>query len=211
VREPRHLPGGVVRDVLDTLGTHGYASTISFHQYNEPLVDPRLTEFIRYARGRCPKARIVVLSNGAFLSRQLTEELREAGLSGLWVTLYGGKRDREATRERVKREIMPVFPETSNVQTWGLDDRLCIYGREYQEGRGNCYAPLSTIVVTRDAEWGLCCMDWRRTVNFGSLREHSLEELLQAEEPYRVYDALSHGDRTVLDLCRRCKFAIMPG
>jgi len=210
LRETKHLSGDVVRKVLDTLGEHGYVSTISFHQYNESLVDPRLFEFVRYARKRCPEARIIILTNGVFLSRQLALELEEAGLSGLWVTLYGSQEDRKITWEWMKREIIPIFSE-SNVQTWGLDDRLCIYDREYQKDQGgNCYAPLSAIIVTRDAEWGLCCMDWKRTVSFGSLKEHSLEELLQAEEPHRIYAALSEGDRTVLDLCRRCTFAITP-
>jgi len=210
VKEPRHLPGDLVRHVLDTLGAHGYKSTISFHQYNELLIDPRLFEFIRYARERCPEASIIILSNGGVLSRQLAEELKEAGLSGLWVTLYGSKEDRRATRERVQRDIMPLFPEMCNVFTWRLDDRLCIYDREYQD-RGNCYAPYNTIVITRDAEWALCCRDWKRTVTFGSLKENTFEELLRLEEPRRVYKALRKGDRTVLDVCRRCKSAITPG
>jgi len=213
LKETKHLPGSVVRAVLDTLGKHGYKSTISFHQYNEPLVDPRLFEFIRYARKQCPEARIIILTNGVFLSRQLALELEEAGLTGLWVTLYGGQEDEGATWEWMKREIIPIFSE-SNVQTWamndGLDDRLCIYDREYQTDRRNCYAPFSAVIITRDAEWGLCCMDWKRTVSLGSLREHTLEELMQSGEPERIYAALQGGDRTVLDLCRRCTFTITP-
>ena len=145
------------------------------------------------------------------LLRQLAEELKEAGLTRIHITLYGNQGDRKAMHEWVRREIMPLFPEESNVLTWELDDRLSIYDQEHQTDRGNCYAPLSTIVVTRDAEWALCCRDWKRTVTFGSLKENTFEELLRSEEPHRVYEALRVGDRTVLDICRRCKSAITPG
>jgi MoaA/NifB/PqqE/SkfB family radical SAM enzyme len=211
VKRPRHLPGSIVRHVLDVLGEHGYASEINFHQYNEPLIDPRLFEFIRYARARCPDAKIVLVSNGGYLSRQLAEELREAGLSGIWVTPYGSQEDKAAVRDWITNEIEPVFPGMANYFRWRLDDRLCIYDRDEQVDRGNCYAPYSTIVITRDAEWALCCRDWKRTVTFGSLREQHFEDLLRSPEARQVYEALSHGDRSVLDVCRRCKSAIMPG
>ncbi len=211
VKRPRHLSGDLVRHVLDTLGAYNYRSGITFQHYNEPLIDPRLFEFIRYAKKQCPKAKITAVSNGGYLSRQLAEELKEAGLDRIHVTLYGSQKDRDVMHKRVREEIMPLWPQESNVLTWELDDRLSIYDRAYQTGRGNCYAPLSTIVITRDAEWALCCRDWKRTVTFGSLKENTFEELLRLEEPRRVYEALRVGDRTVLDVCRRCKSAITPG
>jgi len=209
VKRPRHLPGDLVRHVLDTLGAYSYRGGITFQHYNEPLIDPRLFEFIRYAKKQCLNAKITAVSNGGYLSRQLAEELKEAGLDRIHVTLYGSQKDRDVMQRRVRKEIMPLWPQECNVLTWGMDDRLCIYDREYLD-RGNCYAPLSSIIITRNAEWALCCRDWKRTVTFGSLMENTFEDLLRSEEPRRIYEALSHGDRTVLDVCRRCKSAITP-
>jgi len=212
-KDPRHLPAEIVYRTLDELPGLAYEGAVYFNHYSEATVDPRLSEFIRYARKRLPGNTIEFTTNGVFLSRQLALELRDAGLTGLHVTLYGSQEDRNATQERVDRDIVPLFaPGTTGILSWGLDDRLCEYDKPaYQESQGNCYAPYSTIVITRDAEWALCCRDWRRTVTFGSLREHTLEELLAMPEPQEARRRLSVGEREIYDVCMHCKSAITPG
>lgn len=211
-KDPKHLPAEIVYRVLDLLVELGYESAVYFNHYNEPTVDPRLLEFIRYSRKVLPNNTIEFTSNGVFVSKQLAIELRDAGLTGLHVTLYGSQEDREATRRRMQEEIIPLFaPDTTNILSWKLDDRLCEYERDYLTDRGNCYAPISTIVITVDGEWAMCCRDWKRTVTFGSLHKHSLEELLNMPEPWDVYRQLSTGHREVFDICRRCKSGITPG
>ena len=212
-KDPRHLPAEIVYHVLDTLAEMDYKSAVYFNHYNEATVDPRLIEFIRYARKILPTNIIEFTTNGVFLSKQLAIEMRDAGLTGLHVTLYGSQADRNATQKRIQRDIVPVFgPDTTGILTWGLDERLCGYEHEYyEESQGNCYAPFSAIVITRDAEWALCCRDWKRTVTFGSLKENTFEELLNMPEPHEAFKQLSTGHREIFDVCMRCKSAITPG
>ena len=212
-KKPRHLPAKVVYHVLDTLARMDYKSAVYFNHYNEATVDPRLMEFVRYARKVLPTNIIEFTSNAVFMSKQLAIELRDAGLTGFHATLYGSQADRNATQKRMQEEIIPIFEaDTTGILTWGLDDRLCDYKREYyRENQGNCYAPFSAIVITRDAEWALCCRDWRRTVTFGNLYENTFEALLKEPEPHEAFRQLSTGHREVFDICRRCKSAITPG
>lgn len=211
-KNPKHLPSKIVYHVLDALPRLGYLGAVYFNHYSEPTIDPRLTEFIRYARERLPGNTIEFTTNGVFLSKQLAIELRDAGLTGLHVTLYGSQEDRSATQKRIEEEIIPVFaPDTTGILQWALDDRLtCEYTRPIQVEGGNCYAPISTIVITRDGDWALCCRDWKRTVTFGNLHEHTFEELLSAEEPWEAYDQLGTGHREIFEVCRRCTSAITP-
>ncbi len=205
VREPEILPAGIVYRVLDTLARHSYGNAITFHQYSEPLLDPRLFEFIRHARRSCPKSEIVILTNGHYLTAVLASELLEAGVTQIIITLYGTQSERERKRKWVERE----FPDGDACRCavrLELDDRLTIYDREPTGSHAPCGAPLGSLGITRKAEVSLCCYDWRREHNFGSLHDRSLEDILGSQRVRETYERLCQGDR-FLNICRRCGYS----
>lgn len=197
---PRHLPAVIVRDIVDVLCEYGYAGEIEFHQYNEPLCDPRLSELVRYAAAKCPNAQTMLLTNGYGLSVQLARELAEAGLYSLFVTLYGNGEDKAATRAFVRDEIAPVVPKCGTFN-WGMDNRLDVYDSPCIGLTQPCHAPLAQITITCDANVALCCYDWRRTVTFGDLHKTRLLDCMAEME--RVYAELANGIRRS-DVCQRC-------
>lgn len=212
VKYPVHLPAQVVYETLEALGKYNYSEEISFHQYNEPLIDPRLFEFARTARRECPNSKIVILTNGLNLSRQLAIELKQVGITNLYVTRYGSDEDRMATREYVQNIIAPIFgSDNCNVLPWEkLDGRITIYEKPTTGFSDSCYAPICTIVITRDADVGLCCYDWQRTITFGNLKETTLEDVLNSGKMQEVYESLKSGNRRIFDICNRCQYAVVP-
>ena len=56
---------------------------------NEPLLDPRLPEFVKYAREKMPKTIIGFSTNGMLLKGKMAEELSVVGLDELWVNFSG--------------------------------------------------------------------------------------------------------------------------
>lgn len=207
----QHLPLSIIFGVIDTLAHYNYSGSLNFHQYNEPLTDPRLLVIISRARELLPpEARLSTITNGQNLSVQLARELHEYGLDGLLITLYGSQAERDRTAGWFRENIVPLFGDkNAGVLTWGdLDDRLDNYTRPEQSGRGNCYAPLKTVTVTCSGYVGLCCMDWQRLHNLGDLRTHKLDAILSSDKVIVLYEQLSGGDRSQIDLCRRCKFRI---
>jgi radical SAM protein with 4Fe4S-binding SPASM domain len=52
-------------------------------------------------------------------------------------------------------------------------------------------------------------MDWQRRYGLGDLRTNELDDILLTESTQELYRQLSQGDRSQIDLCRRCKFAIL--
>src|SRR3990170_4553232 len=58
------IPGETFKKVIDELSEIEYTGRIAFHVNNEPLLDKRLPEFVRYARQKCPKAHIHIMTNG---------------------------------------------------------------------------------------------------------------------------------------------------
>ena len=60
---------------------------ISPYLMNEPLLDSRLPEFVRYTTARVPSATTLITSNGTHLTEELGEALIDAGLKRLKVSL----------------------------------------------------------------------------------------------------------------------------
>jgi GTP 3',8-cyclase len=189
------LPARIVHDVLGTLARHDFAGRIAFHTYNEPLLDPRLFEFIRLARSLCPDSNINICTNGFGLTQNMVHELVSAGVSSFHISAYS-----TADKERFSSMSFPV---EASVELMTLDGRLDLYEAPENSSHGPCYAPLSEIIVTARGKVGLCCLDWKREYCFGDLNVQSLEQVMDGQEFRKAYARLAAGDR-YLPLCRRC-------
>jgi radical SAM protein with 4Fe4S-binding SPASM domain len=79
---------------------------------NEPLLDRRLPDFIRYARKRLSAAIIGFSTNAQLLEGRLAEDLLSCGLNDLWVNFNGNTRTtyetimRGLSFERAKRNVI---------------------------------------------------------------------------------------------------------
>lgn len=193
--DPVYLPGKIVYDVLGTLGRHGFEGTIVFDVYNEPLVDPRLFQFVAFAHEACPRSELCIWTNGRYLNQALAEELADIGLSRIRVSAYS-----RAEHDRLAK-IRPSI--RYDVVLRRLDDRLRFYKRRERPSSVPCFAPLTDIIIAREGCISLCCHDWERRHTWGDLREQTFEEVMRSGELQAVYERLSRGDR-FLYLCKRC-------
>jgi hypothetical protein len=80
--------------LLDQLVEAGYAGTISYSRYNEPLADRIILRRLAEARDRLPDATLHANTNGDYLGRAYLDDLIDAGLSSLGIQIYLGNRDR---------------------------------------------------------------------------------------------------------------------
>lgn len=194
-QEPTILPRRIVFDVLDYLAKHDFAGQVAFHNYCEPLIDPRLFEFIGYARRRCSRSDIYICTNGFYLNQTMADELVSAGVTSIRVSAYS-----QSEFERLSK-IKPEIPFT--VWKARLDDRLNVYEASINDTGKPCFAPLNEIIVAREGCISLCCLDWQRVYRFGNLYEQTFEQVLSNGQLQEIYERLSKGDR-FLDICRRC-------
>lgn len=74
--------------LVSDLSRGRFAGWFAFHNYNEPLADPRLLERVADARERLPHAKLELHTNGDFLDRALLGGLSGLGVELVRVTLY---------------------------------------------------------------------------------------------------------------------------
>lgn len=193
------LSGKIVYDALETMGKYNYSDTICFHSYNEPLIDPRLFEFIRTARKMCPKSNISIWTNGYYLNQGLALELVEAGVTEFIITAYT-----QSEKERFEKIRFPVSYKIQNRSK--LDGRRRLYNKDRLfDAHCNkpCFAPLHRLAITAKGKINLCCYEWKRQHPFGNLYKQSFEEVMKNDKMWLVYEQLSKGIR-LLDFCKHC-------
>jgi hypothetical protein len=91
--------------VLEELAGLGYAGWLAFHNYNEPLLNPRLGEELAAAHTLLPAARLAIFTNGDVLTADRLGELAERGVRYVRVTRYPHRADTPASAESIDRWI----------------------------------------------------------------------------------------------------------
>jgi 2-deoxy-scyllo-inosamine dehydrogenase (SAM-dependent) len=196
-REHEILPSKIVtQDVLHTLKYYGYNKEICFHNYNEPLIDPRLMSFLYATAYQCPEAIPFLWTNGSYLNQTLAVELEQAGLKKITISAYS-----EAEYDRLSK--LHFVCESTVVRYHSLDDVLNIYNHGTENCHNPCFAPLGDIIIHSDGRMGLCCLDWDRRHTFGDLMKEKFADIVSKPEVRAVYDELRKGHRQ-LDICTRC-------
>jgi hypothetical protein len=82
------MPWPIYESVITSLSSRDYCGWLAFHNYNEPLANPRLVEEVTFARQHIKGARLTVYTNGDYLNSKLLDALTSAGLSEMRITLY---------------------------------------------------------------------------------------------------------------------------
>lgn len=74
--------------VAKNLGEIDYDRNIVLNNYNEPLFDRIILERIAQMREQAPGSKILIYTNGDYLNPDYIEELAEAGLSYLHISIH---------------------------------------------------------------------------------------------------------------------------
>lgn len=74
--------------ILSDLAEIDFSGNFVFTSYNEPLADRSILERLAEARAACPKARLIIYTNGDYLNAAYLDEIASAGLDYLHVSIH---------------------------------------------------------------------------------------------------------------------------
>jgi hypothetical protein len=207
-RETHFLDEDLFYKIIDDLREINFKGKLSFHLFNEPLLDKRLPKFIAYVRKELPKAYIYLNTNGDCLSIELWRKLRKAGLQYASITQYDGKINDnvQAVFEQLGfieklRFHAHLFNEKLAINRAGLVDD----GRDLQFPLTKfCGRPLHQFAVRYTGKSVLCCNDYYGSVEFGDLRREKVVDIWKKQALVNYRKKLVSGDRAGLQLCETC-------
>jgi organic radical activating enzyme len=84
----QRLKPAIWNKLISNLAEVDYASQLILNSYNEPLFDRAILERIAEARAALPKARIMIYTNGDYLTPGYIDDLAAAGLDYLHVSIH---------------------------------------------------------------------------------------------------------------------------
>jgi hypothetical protein len=190
----RSIGFSVVQDVLVCLGENNFKGIIAWHQYSEPMLDPRLFTFLTLAKILCPDSKKLIWTNGANLDQRMLSELEDVGVTNVVVTAYFDK-ERLQSLKAQKMTYQVIDP--------GWVEVLDVYDRNANNFKAPCYSPFTDLIITVDGKIGLCCRDVERRYSFGDLNQVPFGEAINAPALLELYNQLSSGERK-LAICQQC-------
>ena len=196
--------------IIDDLVEMDYNGRIALMISNEPLLDERLPEMIKYARAKSPRLFLDITTNGTLLSLEKVDYLLAIGLDNININDYRG--DRALNPDKISSNLIPIVSAYSNnpkitLQKRSFSEKWPNYGgnipQEFESTEyGFCNFPFRKLTIAYNGDVVLCCDDFMYATSFGNVMTRRLIDCWNdsAFNDYRM--ALLNNER--IGLCQRC-------
>ncbi|QUI24151.1 SPASM domain-containing protein [Vallitalea pronyensis] len=209
-RPYKKMDEDLFKSIINQLVELNYKGSIGLYSNNEPLLDKRLLEFLKFTREKLPNATLYLFTNGTLLTLDYFKKLM---LYLDWMTI-----DNYSDTFELHEGVRQVY---DYIKTQSYQDKVHIYYRKENEillNRGGeaknrttkkntlksaCMYPFEQVVVRPDGKLSLCCNDATGSVTMGDLCEHRLIDIWYG----KVYDTVRQNmltDRNKNKLCHAC-------
>ena len=208
------------KKIIAELVSVNFKGMLKFYTENEPLLDKRIVEFIRFANDNLPNLKgIQIDTNGKLLTESLGKQLFDAGLTYLHVNDYsekggGGLTNKKESIKKIYDSLRILYP---NVQMTYFD-RLLNEVLDSRAGhapnnsyvlnksiRSGCIFPFYQFCITSNGNLGLCCVDSSFEQPLGNVKNNSIEEIWNGKIFNKFRSDLLKGKREK-KLCSQCTF-----
>lgn len=213
-RPDRSMAEKTFYKIIDELGELEYGNRICFFINTEPLLDKRLTKFIKYSRGKCSKAKLHVMTNGKLLDNKLGKTLMGNGVDLLEINHYSDDNMLRANIKKIMEEIAPQYPKNVRLNMRKLTIQLSNrggsnpVGRELREPlKAFCQRPFQKLMISVDGTVGLCENDFYFSHKMGNVNEEGLLDIWNSEKFNKIRQSLLKGDRSISPVCLKCDYS----
>jgi radical SAM protein with 4Fe4S-binding SPASM domain len=186
-----------------------YKGRISYHFYNEPLLNPYLETFVKTSKQLLPETKSEISTNGTLLTLEKFNQLRAAGVDKFTVTKHKDLKKiafeatYEALNDEEKRSIK--FNDHSSL-IYTSRGGLVPYGRELNDNikKRRCLIPECMLVITVKGNVLPCYEDYGQHNVMGNINEMSLKEIWNSDKYVQFRQDLWNGHREKYAVCKDC-------
>lgn len=197
--------------IIDDLASLKFSGKLALQGYGEPLLDTKLEERIRQARGKLPHAYITINSNGDRLNPDMLRRLISAGLSHVYVTNHSKEGQMPAQIKAILDDPaftgrISYYRHLSKLQNRGGAVDI---GRFQEEGRSatsqdrdRCISSVNTLNINVDGSVVVCDNHFDKVDAVGNVKDYDhLEDLWRSDRFAQIRKNLRRG---ILE-CSACK------
>ena len=195
--------------IIDDLVSIGYNGRVALMVSNEPLLESRLCDMIKYAKQKSPRLFLDITTNGRLLTLGMVDNLFAIGLDDINIDDYRG--DRDDFPDKLSANLPEIAAAYSNnpkitIQKRRLDESWPNYGgnipQSIDESLGFCNFPFRKLVISYDGNVVVCCDDFMNQTSFGNVMNQTLVECWNDEKFNKYRRALLEDKR--IGLCAQC-------
>lgn len=210
------------KKIINDLADINFSGRISPQFFGEPLLDKRLTIFMKYIKEKLPKAKIIIISNGDALTIEKYKELTDAGVFYFIVTQHGNEmnsnmkeifkyvKKRPKNSEKIRLDGFQRYQKIkNNIEYQKLDLNVPLYNRgglvdpPIVEYAPNCQFIFNPLVIDHEGNIILCCSDYFSSIKFGNVKDKSIVEIWNCKEYKKIRSEIKKSIYNS-DICKKC-------
>lgn len=201
----------VFKKIIDELSDLGYSGRLALFSNNEPLLDKRILEFHKYARTKCPKARMHLFTNGTLMTKEIFEELL-VYLDELIIDNYNQNlelipaskmiKDYAEEHPNIVQKVTIVLRKPNEILTSRGGDAPNRTDVNIERGIA-CIYPFQQLIIRPDGKVSLCCNDPLGKCTMGDASKESLVDIWYGEKFEQVRQRIIKG-RENFEHCKNC-------
>ena len=192
--------------IVDQLSDMGFKGRFTPSVYNEPLLDKRLYGLLRYAKSKLKDSKILIYTNGDFLTEEKVETLEKIGVSEIRATIHIPTTVIQANKlKSIKNPILNItdYRDLKNV-FWNRGGLINLHN----ETKLKRCSIVDSLIIRSNGLVALCCNDIHFNYVLGDIYKEPLSEI------WKMYGQLRKNIRKGefnLSICQRCKFGTYHG
>lgn len=208
----REMDRKLFESVVIQMARIEYSGWLGLFSNNEPLLDPRLSQFAARARSMLPGAKIYIYTNGMLLTKDTFVELMQH-LDYVVINNY----TEDGTIIPAVHEVLAYVHRHPDYETrvvLAVIDKQAI--RDTRGGlaknrsrcwflRAPCALPFKQLVIRPDGKVSLCCQDVLGAFTMGDLAHEEIMAVWRGDR-YQEVRAMIEQGRNLIPYCSNCDF-----
>ena len=221
-REDKKMPGIIFRKIISDLSDINYKNRISLYCNNEPLLDDRIYDFIKFVKNKCPLAIVELKTNGVLLNEKNLKKIGDTGLDYLYINDYHSSKTVSERLIFLKNKYSQIGNTIVQYVDRRFDETLNKNNRSGTNPAMSsnpqsldlfCYRPFEMLTFTVDGSATVCSDDIFFRNSIGKIDENiTVSDLWQGNEINKIRDHLLNQHRDYMESCKFCDYqGLEPG
>jgi 2-deoxy-scyllo-inosamine dehydrogenase (SAM-dependent) len=210
----------LVYSIIDQNVDQGFFATVGFDFYNEPTMDPRLLQFLEYAKNKRLATEIV--TNGDNLKKDkkyAAEFFKRVDYTNISLYDYKDQPGREKLLKWWNEYLASLGVSSNRYRLVGeytnfgnraglVDRRNKFMNQAHLDSKvplkANCRKIHAKLNIRYDGEVPICCEDAHVQYSLGNVKNQTLSEIWYGEKMKKATLALAAGRRSDINPCNKC-------
>jgi len=201
----------IFTNIIDQLTRINFSGRVALFLSNEPLLEDRLLEMIKYIKEHNPNVFVDITTNGVLLNKNIIYNLFSVGLDNIVINDY--RSDREIFPDKISDNLLPLVEQyrynpkfTYNYRS--TSETLSNYAGNAQQNMVNnntlgfCNYPFRKLTISYSGNVLLCCNDFTYKTNFGNIIEENIVNIWHSDDYNNYRNNLLNNKR--IGLCASC-------